>query len=366
MTVRKENRGGRPRLVIDIPYKTADGRRKRYRRDAQVQTRAAAKAEHARLLRQLGEAGDLLPDAKEPDSSRYTFSDAVAHYRRTHAATHLKASTRRGYDRVIDAELVPRFSKLSLKRVDRQAVSEMDAELAGDGLKPATRANVQVVLRSVLRAAVEGGLLDEMPRLFRLPRPGQSVVQTLHPDEVEAVLKAAHESQRVAFALAAYAGLRAGEVRGLRWSDVDLKRGVLTVRRSVVHGVEGPPKSGNGRVVPIAAPLRPYLKALRKARKSPWSEVALTRYGKPWSDGGLTQAFERARDRAKLSGWTFHSLRHFFITELCRRGAPTMVVKQLAGHSELSTTQRYAHMVASDLGAAIALFGAQPLGRVGE
>jgi hypothetical protein len=68
MTVRKENRGGRPRLVIDIPYKTADGRRKRYRRDAQVQTRAAAKAEHARLLRQLGEAGDLLPDAKEPDS----------------------------------------------------------------------------------------------------------------------------------------------------------------------------------------------------------------------------------------------------------------------------------------------------------
>lgn len=49
-----------------------------------------------------------------------------------------------------------------------------------------------------------------------------------------------------------------------------------------------------------------------------------------------------------------HSLRHFFITELCRRGARTMVVKQLAGHADLSTTQRYAHMVGSDLGAAIA------------
>jgi integrase len=366
MTVRKVMRRGTPRLVIDIPYKTADGRRRRFRKDAQVQTLAAAKAEERRLLRKLGETGDLLPDAEKPDSSHYTFADAVAHFRRTHAATRLKASSRRGYDRVIDAELVPRFGTLRVERVGRQAVNEMDADLAGDGLKPATRANVQVVLRSVLRAAVEGGLLEEMPRLPRLPRPGQSVVQTLHPDEVEAVLQAAHESQRVAFALAAYAGLRAGEVRGLRWSDVDLKRGVLTVRRSVVHGVEGPPKSGNGRVVPIAAPLRPYLKALRKARKSPWSEVALTRYGKPWSDGGLTQAFERARDRAKLSGWTFHSLRHFFITELCRRGAPTMVVKQLAGHSELSTTQRYAHMVASDLGAAIALFGAQPLGRVGE
>jgi len=156
---------------------------------------------------------------------------------------------------------------------------------------------------------------------------------------------------------AAFAGLRAGEVRGLRWPDVDLRRGVITVRRSVVGGVEGSPKSGHGRVVPIAAPLRPHLEAAAKSRKSPWSEVALTSYGKPWKDGGLTQAFERARDRAGLSGWTFHSLRHFFITELCRRGAPTMVVKQLAGHSELGTTQRYAHMVDGDLGKAIGLFG---------
>jgi hypothetical protein len=181
-------------LVIDILYKTADGRRNRYRKDAQVQTLAAAKAEKRRLIRELGQTGHLQPDAKQPDSSRYAFSDAVAHYRRTHAATGLRASTRRGYDRVIDAELVPPFGALPLERVDHQAVSEMDAELAADGLKPATRANVQAVLRSVLRAAVEGGLLDEMPRLPRLPRPGQSVVQTLHPDEVEAVVEAAESA----------------------------------------------------------------------------------------------------------------------------------------------------------------------------
>jgi len=355
MTVRKEMRGGKPHLVIDILYKTADGRRKRYRRDAQVQTRAAANAEHARLLRELGERGDLGPPAAEAAGTRYRFTDGVAHFRRIHATTRLKASTQRGYDRVIDAELIPRFGSCFLDEVGRSAAAEMDAELAADNLKPATRANIQVVLRSVLRTCVEGGLLAEMPQMPRLPRSGQSVVQTLHPDEVESILQAAPESQRAAFALAAYAGLRAGEVRGLRWSDVDLKRGVLTVRRSVVHGVEGPPKSGNGRVVPIAVPLRPYLEAASKARMSPWSEVSRTRYGKPWSDGGLTQAFERARDKAKLSGWTFHDLRHFFITELCRRGAPTMVVKQLAGHAELSTTQRYAHMVSSDLGAAIAL-----------
>ena len=77
---------------------------------------------------------------------------------------------------------------------------------------------------------------------------------------------------------------------------------------------------------------------------------------KPLCRAGSSLSGPRSHDRAKLSDWTFRSLRHFFITELCRRGAPTVVVKQLAGQAELSTTQRYAHTVASDLGAAIALF----------
>jgi hypothetical protein len=87
-------------------------------------------------------------------------------------------------------------------------------------------------------------------------------------------------------------------------------------------------------------------------------EGGVTAHGKPWSDTGLLQALKRVQARVGLKGWGVRSLRHFFITELCRRGAPTMVVKQLAGYSGLATTQRYAHMAGSDLGAAIALFDA--------
>jgi integrase len=104
-------------------------------------------------------------------------------------------------------------------------------------------------------------------------------VQTLQPSEVEAIIETAHPSQKVA--LAAFAGLRAGEVRGLRWTDVDRKRGVITVRRSRVAGVDGTPKSGHGRVVPIAAPLLPHLEQARNRKKGPWDNVSLTRYGKP-------------------------------------------------------------------------------------
>jgi hypothetical protein len=91
---------------------------------------------------------------------------------------------------------------------------------------------------------------------------------------------------------------------------VNRKRGIITVRRSRVAGVDGTPKSGHGRAVPIAAPLLPHLEQARNRKKGPWDNVSLTRYGKPWGDGGLTQAFERARDRVGLSDWTFHHLRH--------------------------------------------------------
>ena len=63
----------------------------------------------------------------------------------------------------------------------------------------------------------------------------------------------------------------------------------------------------------------------------------------------------KSQDRAGKSG-CFHDLRHFFATELFRRGASAPVVQQLLGHRDLATTQRYADLVASDRRAAIALF----------
>lgn len=64
-----------------------------------------------------------------------------------------------------------------------------------------------------------------------------------------------------------------------------------------------------------------------------WSPIALTVLRKPWGEYGLNQAFQRTQARAGRSGWTFHSLRRFFVTELFRRGAPAVAIQQLAGHS---------------------------------
>ena len=146
-------------------------------------------------------------------------------------------------------------------------------------------------------------------------------------------------------------------MRGLRWSDVDLRANTLTVRRSITRRQETTPKSGDHRVVPLAGPLRALLDAARVSRpKSPWADVALTAHGKAWGESGLNQAFQRAMLRAKRDGLSFHDLRHFFVSELFRKRAAAPAVQRLAGHANLATTQGYADVEASDLRATVLLF----------
>ena len=358
MTIRKAVRRGETRLVIDIPYRTADGRRLRFRRDAQLQTRCGAEAEHRRLIAELNRTGTL-ENVCEPEETKppdYTFDDAVKRFRASHMQTALKPSTRDRYERLLNKLLVPRFGSLPLGEISGNALIELDAELVSDELAPATRRNVHIAFRSVLRCAAESGLLESVPKMPKLPTVGRKHPREVHRDDIETVLEKSSVSARLALGLAAFAGLRASEVRGLRWTDVDLKSRTVTVRRALTLGEETTPKSHHQRPIPIATPLFNLLTAAASKKHKPSAPVAVTAKGERWGESGLNQALKQAQKRADKSGWSFHDLRHFFATELFRRGASAPVVQQLLGHSELSTTQRYADMVASDRRAAIALF----------
>ncbi len=244
MTIRIVKRRGERRWVIDISYRTIDGKVERYRRDAQVQLREAAKAEHRRLEDELARAGTLVHVAEattETEAEPITFAEAVRYARATHFKTALKPTTRIGYNVQLDTLLLPRFGHLPLEAIDRQAIALLDAELFDEGLAPSTRARFHIVLRSVFRTAVNAGMLAAMPALPKLPKSGRKAVNPMHRADLDAILAAAAPSARLACQLAAFAGLRAGEVRGLRWPDVDLDTGTLTIRRSISAGFETTP-----------------------------------------------------------------------------------------------------------------------------
>lgn len=155
-----------------------------------------------------------------------------------------------------------------------------------------------------------------------------------------------------------YAGLRMGEIRALEVRDVDIDAGVIHVRRSLSEDEVVTPKSGHERMVPIAAALRPPLAdALRD--KLPRARLLMTEGGTTPGRTYVLRKLKALESRAGVSGWSFHSLRHHFISELVRAGASIEAVRLLAGHSKLDVTQRYVHATGDDLRAAVAALNTQ-------
>ena len=363
MAVRTVRRRGTRRLVLDIPYRASDGTKARYRHDAEVQTLSAARAEERRRLAALAATGSPyeLPPGTTPPPTRKpvpaaepspSFGEVADRYLADFAPSHLKASTRHGYGHVVRGFLKPRIGEFSIDQVDAKVVRDLDVELVERGSKPSTRRNVQAVLRSILcRYAVETRLLHKAPDLPKLPKVGTKVVAALSEEQVRRLLSVSVDAERRAFLLAAYAGIRGGELRGLRWRDVYLQDAYLVVRQNICRGVVGTPKSGHERKVPLTEELRDELSRTDKRDRDAF--VSLSARGRPWTEAGLDAAFRRATKRAGLEGFRLHDLRHFFVTALFRGGTPAPTVQALAGHADLSTTQRYAHVAEVDLRDAI-------------
>lgn len=284
--------------------------------------------------------------------SEATFAEAVERYRRTHLLS-LKPSTQALYDRLLNTELLPRFGSMKLGELGLRAYAAFDADLARRGLTPEYRTRFTIVFRSVMRIARVAELIDELPAMAKVEQSRRRVIRIPSDDDVARVLEAADDAARVAFALAAFAGLRMGEVRALRWGDVELERGCLVVRRSLFGTIEAAPKSGHERAIPLAPFLADLLAMERAPKPRPTALVTSEAEGRPWRAQALRLALHRAQEQAGVGRWTFHALRHYFVTTLFRVGTPAHVVQRLAGHLHLIVTQRYAHAERADLRAAI-------------
>jgi integrase/recombinase XerD len=145
---------------------------------------------------------------------------------------------------------------------------------------------------------------------------------------------------RAAIMLSHFAGLRVGEIASLRVSDVYTAGKVkdrIFLRSSVT-------KSGEARGIFISDKLRLEMERYASTfiTLPPGATPLLpTRFGKPFSPNTLCQLFGRLYAAANIDGATSHSGRRWFITKLAHKGVSPKVIMTLAGHKNLSTTQRY-------------------------
>jgi integrase len=204
--------------------------------------------------------------------------------------------------------------------------------------------NALTVLRKLLVVAQDQGEIAHLPRL-RFFKPEKPVHDFLSFEEAERLIEAADSEWRTLILTAVRTGLRRGELIGLQWSDLDLAREFLHVRRTIWKGNIGTPKGGRSRIVDMPPSVVKALKALRHL-KGPY--VFCREDGAPFTPGHLKHPLTRALRRAGISrehgqiGW--HDLRHTYGSHLAMRGVPIKVIQELMGHATLEMTLKYAHL----------------------
>jgi len=154
--------------------------------------------------------------------------------------------------------------------------------------------------------------------------------------------------------VAAYAGLRLGELVALQLRDVDFAKRKLTVRRAVSGDeVASSTKSGRAREVPLPDQALGALERLSQRGEfiEPSAFVAVnraawkpgTRIGSHLDGSALRRRYKRARDAAGLRPLRFHDLRHTYGSLLAADGIDLVTIASVMGHSNLKTTERYLH-----------------------
>lgn len=145
--------------------------------------------------------------------------------------------------------------------------------------------------------------------------------------------------------VAAYAGLRLGELLALRWHVVDFAGHALTISRAMSAGVESSTKSGHVRRVPMPDQAAAALDRLsRRENYTSRDELVFCNVlGRALDGSALRRRFKRARDAAGLRPLRFHDLRHTYGSLLAAHGVDLVTIQAAMGHSALSTTSRYLH-----------------------
>ncbi len=148
------------------------------------------------------------------------------------------------------------------------------------------------------------------------------------------------------------ASLRLGEMIALEWTDVDLAKRQLCVQRSDWNGQVTTPKGGRLRYVPLTIRLAA---ALRDHRHLKGRLVLCDVDGSAVRRRTVQNWVRRAARRGQVQNSGVHILRHTFCSHLAMRAAPVRAIQELAGHADLTTTQRYMHLSPAAIEGAIRL-----------
>ena len=168
---------------------------------------------------------------------------------------------------------------------------------------------------------------------IRMPSPPAGRDRRLQPGELDKLLESLSEEMGQVVRFALETAMRRGELAGMTWDMVDLKKRTVTLPDT---------KNGQKRIVPLSSVAVTILKDRLSTRRID---------GEVWDIGldAISQNFAKACQKAGISGLHFHDLRHEATSRLFEKGFDTMEVRTITGHKTLQMLARYTHLRAEDL-----------------
>ena len=270
-------------------------------------------------------------------------------------ANRLKPSTVQNKRMIIHNYLVPILGTRTLDKISEADVQRLKAAFADQA--PASVNNILTLLSTLLKVAMEWGVIASVPKIRKLKQQPQRFAY--YEDEAYerllAAARAVDQRSLLVVLLGAEAGLRGGEIVALKLKHCDLRRGVVHVEENEWSGHVGTPKGNRTRQVVMTSQLRAALQELATTQRDPSARLILRDDGTPASKRVVDGWLYKAQRAAELPTKGPHILRHTFCSRLALRGATPKAIKELAGHVQSSTTDRYLHLAPSALKTAIDL-----------
>ncbi len=333
--VRPYRRGG---WEIDVTVRLPNGELFRDRKTQRDCSKTTAREWGQQRERELLLNGPPKPEREVPTLNEFAprFLDGYAR------ANRQKPSGIAGKVTILNVHLLPNIGAKTLDNVMNEDVQRLKHQLKDKA--PKTVNNVLTVLNTLLKVAVQWQVIDRMPcaiRLLRTPKTSARFHDFGAYMRLASAAEMLDDRAYLIVLLGGQAGLRCGEMMALEWTDVDFENRQLRVERSDWHGQVNSTKGGRGRCIPMTERLLAALRAHRSLRSA---RVLCQDDGKPLTQQIVRGYVRRAARRAKVMPDGVHVLRHTFCSHLAMRGASTRAIQELAGHQNISTTQRYMHL----------------------
>jgi len=261
------------------------------------------------------------------------------------AITNKRPRTVRVYRQQLE-QLAKSFTGTLLGNISAFNIERHKRERAEHGARVQANREVSILKNLFNKARLWSLYEGENPVLgVKLLEEPKRRLRYLEPQEEAALLNATQEPLRSLIIVGTNTGIRiAAEALTLKWSDVDLSRGILTVQAAYA-------KNGRTRNIPLNSRARAALQHLKQARRSDY--VFSKPNGLPYKS--VEKPFLRACEAAGLAGTgvSLHTLRHTFASNLVMAGVDLLTVQQYGGWADLSLVQRYAHLSANHKAKAI-------------